>query len=420
MKPTCNEIAEWLADYDDPGMDPTERQAVEAHLSGCHSCRDALEAQRALLGSLKRELSELQPGTPRFQVPQQTLAKASRPASQQASPTPEPGWLERLFASWTAASWAPAAALVLLAALGAVFLFHRSGNGGSGALHRDLRLTLASGRLETVADGTPVNPTAGLAPTRTYRCLDAVELACTGGRIRLGANAVFSEEGNRFALQTGSARFEIEPDGSTLKVVTQAATVGVIGTTFEVIASGVVTLVQVIKGSVRVTSRDETRILAAPDARRFFTQGLSQVWMTNRAGATASATANASAPVSVSPVTGMVPPLASAPSVTASAADGLTASATSSVVSSGTPALTASATPSVISSATPRLTTTATSSATGGHAPEFVASAPASIASPAVPLADSLRPTASPSVDGGEPDPAEPSTPSPEDVLLGN
>ncbi len=299
MKTTCREIAELLSDYDDPGCETADREIVTRHLAECADCRQALDRQRSLVDSLRREVAALTPtGTP-FQVPGTRPEGSPRPASSARAPgspgngTPavapsrgtspaaaEPGWFEALVAGLAGRRWALAPAALALLVIG-VWLAgrpHPAGGPGRPVQVAVSGLHLARGTLVPV-DGPGAGP-AGIQPAfgHRYRCQEEAVASMGAGILAFAPGAVFVPAADRLTLEAGQVHCRILPQGTGFAVETPCAVVTVVGTDFTVVASPTATTIHLHEGRLRVSGNEDPREMTASESRTFFPHGPSRPW----------------------------------------------------------------------------------------------------------------------------------------------
>jgi anti-sigma factor RsiW len=132
MMKTCEEIRPWMTFYLDDELQGAERNSLENHLATCVSCRSLFESERAFLQSL-REAGPLHTASPNLRERVQETIRNVR-----AVPTAPARLRERVERSlrqpktrwgFSFSSQMVVAAVLAIAAIGAVWFFARRGSG---------------------------------------------------------------------------------------------------------------------------------------------------------------------------------------------------------------------------------------------------------------------------------------------------
>lgn len=244
----CRRARELIPLYlapDESWLSPENRQALEAHMAVCESCRRDCQETRAAL-ELLRDCWQISKDTAALLRDRRTQTKRGVPVRI----------LEYLGTSRRVAGWAVAACLVI-AVLGSWALLSRYGSSsktdGAAALSENWPVVVVFDDGTPIAPGAVIQTSTGETKSLVLNNRHQVEVNA-GSRLSIGRLMEAGKIGILVNLTLGEVCMHVEYDGNPFVVQTAHGRAVVTGTTFDVKTTDAGATLVVSEGSVRFES----------------------------------------------------------------------------------------------------------------------------------------------------------------------
>ena len=266
---SCTQVEQWQQAYIDGALGDAQRVILEEHVSDCRGCQGAFRRHQRVNALLFETFADYRLGRDLTQSVLDHLPELDFPLVDVSSVNfrakhPMP-FRQRML------QFAPAAAVVLLVALG--LIIRENWPEPAAPFNAVGMITLAEGTGRTMSDGSGSAVAADVEDyvVQGHRIQTGengrMVVSVSGGtQIKLNTNTtVVVHDERKVTVDQGQAYFEVEQGHGSFRVFTPAGDVAVYGTRFDVHVTPEVTRVVLARGSVRVGHIDFITAFAVLD-----------------------------------------------------------------------------------------------------------------------------------------------------------